>query len=177
MKALIPLLALLLSGPAFSQTSASQKPVPAVVEELRWVDTGYLERQRTLIDEIGRQEFGSRLRKDIGDLRLLQRIFDEGLVNQTELVKLQAMGVVLGDVYVNELKLEWRVYKDQDGKSRAVCVPKTQHCLFPITMISKRASLGVKPNIRELYEKGIALISDHLPKLPYSVSSNAPNAR
>lgn len=171
MKALIPLLALLLGGSALAQTSA-QSSAPLVIEDLRWVDSGYLERQRALIDEIGRSEFGSRVRKDISDLRLLQRIFDRDLVNQTELVKQQAMGVVLGDIYVTELGLEWKVYKDQEGKSRAVCVPRTQHCLFPITMISKRASLGVKPDIRALYEKGIFLIESHLPKVPYSTASS-----
>ena len=128
----------------------------------------HLERQRGLIDEIGRSEFGARVRQDISDLRLLQRIMDEGLINQTQTQALQAMGVVLGDIYVAELGLQWRVYRDEEGKSRAVCVPDTSHCLFPVTMISKRASLGVKPNIRELYERGVSLIKEHLPKLPYS---------
>lgn len=173
MRILLIIFTSLICGISFAQSS---KDGP-VLEELRWVDNGYLERQRAVIDEIGRSEFGTRVRKDIGDLRLLQRIIDEGLINQTQRQQLQAMGVVLGDVYVNELGLEWRVYKDAEGKSRAVCIPKTTHCLFPITMISKRASLGVKPNIRELYDKGISLIADHLPKLPYSAPSQVNNAR
>lgn len=173
MKLLLIIFTSLMCGISFAQSS---KEGP-VLEELRWVDNGYLERQRNVVDEIGRSEFGTRVRKDIGDLRLLQRIIDEGLINQTQRQQLQAMGVVLGDVYVNELGLEWRVYKDEEGKSRAVCVPKTSHCLFPITMISKRASLGVKPNVRELYDKGISLIADHLPKLPYSAPSQVNNAR
>jgi hypothetical protein len=158
-------------------SAQSQQPSAPVIEELRWVDNGYLERQRNLIEEIGRSEFGVRVRKDISDLRLLQRIMDEGLINQTQLVEQQAMGVVLGDIYVNELGLEWRVYQDEEGKSRAVCLPNTSHCLFPITMISKRASLGVKPNIRALYERGVSLIEEHLPKMPYSTSSKGINAR
>jgi hypothetical protein len=166
MKILTILLICIISGASWAQSSA---PAP-VIEELRWVDNGYLERQRALIDEIGRSEFGTRVRKDISDLRLLQRIMDADLVNQTQLVEQQAMGVVLGDVYVNELGLEWRVYQDQEGKSRAVCIPNSSHCLFPITMISKRASLGVKPDIRGLYDRGISLIKEHLPKLPYSTN-------
>jgi len=152
-----------------SQAFAQDKSAPTI-EELRWVDTGYLQRQRALVDDIVRSEFGTPLRGDKRDLRLLQRILDEGLIKQMELVKQQALGVVLGDIYVADLGLEWVVYLDADGKSRAVCLPRTQHCLFPITMISKRASLGAKPEIQELYDRGISLIQDHLPKLPYKVT-------
>lgn len=150
---------------AFAQPEATQSPF---IEELRWVDNGYLARQRQSIDEITRGEFGSRLRGDKGDLRLLARILEEGLVNQTEKQKLQAMGVVLGDVFANELKMQWQVYRDADGKSRAVCLPEAQQCLFPVTMISKRMEVGVKPDVYELYERGVELIKPHLPKLPYS---------
>lgn len=177
MKTFVILLSLLLGGTAGAQTNASDPPAQTVIEDLRWVDSGYLERQRAVVDEIGRAEFGLRVRKDISDLRLLQRILDEDLVNQTQTVKLQAMGVVLGDVYVEELGLEWKVYRDSDGKSRAVCLPRTTHCLFPITMISKRASLGAKPNIQNLYERGKTLLSDHLPKLPYSAPSMGADER
>ncbi len=164
----------LISEDSWAQSTQANAPE---IEELRWVDNGYLDRQRNLIDEMGRAEFGMRLRKNISDLRLLQRIMDEGLINQTQKVQQQAMGVALGDVYVNELGLEWRVYRDDEGKSRAVCLPKTSHCLFPITMISKRASLGAKPNIRELYQHGVSLIEDHLPKVPYSAPPQGINAR
>lgn len=174
MKILAILFLSMLCGISVAQPSQTNAPE---IEELRWVDSGYLERQRNLIDEIGRAEFGIRVRKDIGDLRLLQRILDEDLINQTQKVEQQAMGVVLGDIYVNELGLEWRVYRDEEGKSRAVCLPKSSHCLFPITMISKRASLGVKPDIRELYEHGVSLIADHLPKTPYSAPLRGANAR
>jgi hypothetical protein len=152
-----------------SQAFAQDNSVPSI-EELRWVDTGYLQRQRTLVDEIVRSEFGTPLRGDKRDLRLLQRVLDTGLIKQVELIKQQALGVVLGDVYVADLGLEWVVYMDADGKSRAVCLPNTQHCLFPITMISKRASLGAKPDIQALYDRGVLLIQDHLPKLPYKVA-------
>jgi hypothetical protein len=167
MKVFLLLAGLVFSSVALGQSTKENNP-KFTIDELRWVDNGFLERQRTVIDEIGRSNFGTRVRKDTSDLRLLQRILDEDLVNQTQIVELQAMGVVLGDVYVKELGLEWKVYLDQDGKSRAVCLPKTTHCLFPVTMISKRATLGVKPNIQELYKKGVSIMSPYLPKVPYS---------
>jgi hypothetical protein len=153
----------------FVTRSVAQEQNAVSIEELRWVDTGYLQRQRALVDEMVRSEFGTPLRGDKRDLHLLQRILDRDLVKQMDLVKQQALGVVLGDIYVTDLKLVWMVYLDADGKSRAACLPNTQHCLFPITMISKRASLGVKPDIQTLYDHGVSLIQDHLPKTPYKV--------
>lgn len=163
----IPLL-LVLIMPAL-QTNAQDQSTTRI-EELRWVDTGYLQRQRALVDEMSRSEFGTPLRGDKRDLRLLQRILDQDMVKQMDLIKQQALGVVLGDIYVSDLGLEWVVYEDAEGKSRAVCMPNTQFCLFPITMISKRASLGAKPDVQSLYDHGVTLIRDHLPKTPYKVT-------
>lgn len=140
-----------------------------ILRELQWVDNGFLERQRTLVDEIARGEFGSRLRGTKADLRVLQRILDEGLVNQTEEQKLQAMGVALGDVFANELGLEWKVYLDAEGKSRATCLKDTKHCLFPVTMVAKRARLGTTPDVQELFDKGESYLAEFQPRLPYSV--------
>lgn len=162
----IPLLLLLIVS--VSQAVA-QEQSDIRIEELRWVDTGYLQRQRALVDEMSRSEFGTPLRGDKRDLRLLQRILDQDLVKQVDLIKQQALGVALGDIYVSDLRLEWVVYEDAEGKSRAVCLPNTQFCLFPITMISKRATLGAKPDVQALYDHGVTLIRDHLPKTPYKV--------
>lgn len=166
MKFLLLILMVLLP---YTATSAPRDNL--ILRDLQWVDEGYLVRQRALVDEIGRGEFGTRLRGDKTDLRLLQRILDEGLVNRTEKQKLQALGVALGDVYVNELGLEWKVYLDADGKSRATCLKGTEHCLFPITMISKRASLGVTPDVKELYSRGEENLQPYIPRLPYSGSN------
>lgn len=155
---------------ALSLTAYAAPNEEIILEDLQWVDSGYLERQRSLVDEITRGEFGTPLRANKSDLKVLQRIIDNELINQTETQKLQALGVAFGDVFVNELGLEWKVYLDSVGKSRATCIKDTQHCLFPITMISKRARLGAKPNVSELYNKGISYLEDHIPKQPYSGS-------
>ncbi len=166
------LLIILLSLTAPLAFAQDGRPGDPVVEELRWVDNGFLERQRQQIDEITRFEYGSRLNGTRTDLRLLARIIDDGLINQTERQKLQAMGVALGDVFVNELNLQWRVYEDRSGKSRAVCLPDTNHCLFPVTMISRRMEAGIKPDPNVLYQRGVEMIQPYLPKVPYSSSRN-----
>lgn len=138
------------------------------IEPLTWVEEGFLSRQRDSVEEITKLEFGSRLHGNKSDLRLLQRIVDNEYINQTETQRQQALGIVLGDIFVKELGLKWVSYTDSDGKSRATCLPKTQYCLFPVTMLSKRMRLGVKPDVTEMYERGASLIEPYLPKLPYS---------
>lgn len=145
-----------------------------IIEPLTLLDKSYLERHREFVDDIGRREFGTRVRGDKSDLTLLKRILEAGLVNQTEEQKFHSLGVVLGDVFVSELQLEWKNYTDQYGKSHAACIPGKDQCLFPVTMISKRGVLGVTPDVIKLYNRGVELISDELPKLPYSVKKPKP---
>ncbi len=165
MKLFYCLALILLSAISHAQSGKEDQPL---IEELRWVDDGYLQRQREMIDEIARSEFGQRIRRDKGDIRTLNRILEGGHAGVTEKQKLQALGVVLGDVFVTDLKLQWQVYHDRKGKSRAVCMPGTHHCLFPITMISRRVEAGLSPDVNDLYEKGVKLMQPYIPKLPYS---------
>ncbi len=142
---------------------------PPLIEPLSLADEGYLTRHREFTDELGRSEFGARIRQNKSDLQLLKRILDAKLIPQVQKTKFHSLGVILGDIYVAELNLEWRNYTDKYGKSHAVCVPKTSQCLFPVTMISKRGVLGVVPNVIKIYQRGVELIQDELPKLPYAV--------
>ena len=151
-----------------SASSLAQREPKVIVEPLLWVDEGFLTRKRQVVDDLGRREFGARLQNDKRDLSLLNRIIQKELINQTQRKQQQALGVVLGDVLVSELGLEWKVYRDALGKSRAVCIPDTEHCVFPVTMISKRMGHGRKPDATELFETAKGHLAPFMPKLPYT---------
>ena len=161
-----------LAAAALVQASAAhaqfqRTPEPAI-EPLAWVDSGYLTRQRALVDDITREEYGRALRGDASDLELLQRIVDDELIKPMEVQKLQALGVVLGDVYVKDYPFEWKTYSDGQGKSRAVCLTSVSECIFPVTLIAKRASRGLPVDVQDLYNKTLAHLQPFLPRLPYS---------
>ncbi len=139
------------------------------ISDLEWSDNKHLQTQREWMDDLTRLRFGEPIRGNLGDLTTLQRIIDESVIDTSNELRLQAMGVVLGDVFVEEHGLEWRIYRDEKGRSRATCVPKTEQCLFPITMLSRRITVGLKPNVEEVYKKASDLIKPYLPKLPYQV--------
>lgn len=139
------------------------------ISPLERVDEIYLEHKRESVTDLSFKRLSKIIYGDKRDLTTMQLLLDQEIVNAANEQELFAMGVLLGDIYVKEFQLEWRVYLDQIGKSRAVCIPKSSNCLFPITMVSKRLKRDVKVDIKKLYARGVDLIDDHFPKLPYAV--------
>ncbi len=140
---------------------------PPQVTPLGWLDRNHLENQVARIDELTRRHLGSPVRGDSSDLALLQHIVNRGLIQKDERQLLQAMGAVFGNVLQQELGMSWMVYEDKKGKSRALCVAGTQDCLFPITMLSRRMEVGLLPNVQEIYDYCVELITPYLPEDAY----------
>ncbi len=138
------------------------------IEDLAWMDRNHIAQQVERVDELARTRVGSQIREDLSDLTTLQRIVDRELVPQDDRLTLQALGAVMGNVMAAEVdKLEWKVYEDKRGRSRALCVEGTEECLFPITMLSRRMEVGLKPDVRKVYREALELIEPYLPELPY----------
>lgn len=139
-----------------------------VIEPLGSMDRIYLDKQVQRIDDMARTQLGMQLRGDLYDLSVLQAIIDRNLIESTDREMLQALGAVMARVLEKDLPvLEWKVYNDALGRSRALCVRETVECLFPITMLSRRMEKGLKPNVRMVYEDAILLLEEYLPKYPY----------
>jgi len=140
------------------------------IHSLNWLNQNFLEQQRNRVDKMSRSLFGQQIRGNKTDLRTLQRLIDSDAISAgSEKIELQALGVVLGDIYTVETQgMEWRVYEDELGKSHAICLQDTKNCLFPVTMLSRRLEAGVKPNVNEVFQKGLDEISPFLPKKPFS---------
>ena len=138
------------------------------INELSWINYQFMDRQRETIANLSQIHYGKRIRSDKHDLDTLQRIVDDGLIEKDETRDLQALGVILGDIYLREHDdLVWRVYEDELGKSFAVCVGSTEHCLFPLTMLSRRIEVGAKPDVHMVYDKGWQAIKKQLPRVPF----------
>ncbi|GAB3106696.1 DUF3806 domain-containing protein [Aestuariicella hydrocarbonica] len=153
--------ALLSPGFALAQSVA--------ISDLNWLQRNNHEKQVQQIDELARINLGMQVNGTKADLQLLQRIIYRGLIAKDDHLAQQALGAVLGDVMVNEMGLEWKIYEDKLGFSRAACAPGTQECLFPITMLSRRMAVGILPNVEELYQETHEMIAPLLPKNPYDV--------
>ncbi len=87
-----------------------------------------------------------------GKLRLLRAIIEAGWIEKTETVKLQCLGIALGDAIAQELALEWVTVEDEFGRDPALRVPGTTVLLFPLTMISKRIERGEHVDVDDLFD-------------------------
>ena len=93
----------------------------------------------------------------------MQRLLDEQVVKPEQVQTLQAMGVILGDALKEEQGLNWIVYIDKYGRSKALNIPGQRDVVFPITMISRRYQTGAQVNIENVYQKAIASV-EHIKK-------------
>jgi len=130
-------------------TLPSPEDAERIEAQRRWV--------RDHFDEDARHLYEHRDEK----LRLLQTILDAGWIDASEAVKLQCLGITLGDALVQELGLEWIMVEDEYGRDPAIRKPGTTVMAFPLTMISKRIERGEAVVVRDLYD-GVA---DHVRRM------------
>lgn len=141
-------------NPAQAQLEKNQ------IDPLSQGDINYMGKQRGRINDLAKRYLGMQLRQERqNDIEVLQKILDQNLVKADDVELLQAMGMILGDIYVKELGVHWVVYQDRLGRSRALQWSNEETLLFPVTMISRRIEAGIKVNIEEVYNKGLAILT------------------
>ena len=127
-----------------------------------------MEQQRNNLRDIaatklGRQFSGQRER----DLALLQHMLDQRLVGPDELSEMQAMGIIMGDLLAAECDMDWVVYTDQAGRSRALRYRGGDFFLYPVTMISRRRTAGDMTPVSGVYERAARLVEANRPARPF----------
>ncbi len=133
--------------------SVAQNPnFDVLIESLTAIDRQFMADQRMrverLANRLGRGLTGVADR----DLDTLQRILDERLVPAEDTLTLQAMGVVFGDLLSDHLDMDWVVYRDHKGRSRALRYRQMDVYLFPVTMISRRQEGGSERRLKPLFD-------------------------
>lgn len=158
------LLALSLLTPACKDRS--KPPAPAAptqsaqkVTALTEADQNRLRDQRAVVekflpDEDSRQKYQAAA----GKLGTIRAILKGGAFKPDQTYELQCLGVVLGDTFVQDMKMEWVMVEDQYGRDFAVRLPGTTIILFPLTMISKRIERGEQVDVFDLYNAAAAQV-------------------
>lgn len=122
------------------------------ISPLEASDESLLARQRSAVDELARRHVGSPLTGgELDDLRVLQELLDQRVLDSDQTYELQSLGVVLGDVMVAQLGFAWVVVEDELGRSRALRMGESDELIFPVTMISKRVERDIRFSVEELY--------------------------
>lgn len=135
-------------------------------EPLSVIDQRYMSNQQDSLDSIARSELGRQFNGEANnDLAILQALLDQKLVSSDQRELLQGMGIILGNLVKQKEGLLWVAYTDKYGRSRALEIPGTDEFLFPITMISRRAEVGIQVNVRDIYNRALQIV-DEIRKAP-----------
>ena len=144
--------------------SVAQSPnFDVLIEPLTAVDRQFMAEQRMRVEQLANR-LGRGLTGVVDrDLDTLQRILDERMVPVEDTLTLQAMGVVFGDLLGERLDMDWVVYRDNKGRSRALRHRQIDVYLFPVTMISRRQEGGSERRLKPLFDD---TVRDTRPLLP-----------
>ena len=127
--------------------------VPATVKELSLGQRYSLNTQRReLMDLIARRLGVLNMKGDQSDLKVLQNLVDRKAIGRDDVRGLQSLGVVFGDLLVNEFGLSWVSYEDDIGTSKALRWKKTENYVFPVTMFSKRVQFKEDIDMAGVFE-------------------------
>lgn len=128
--------------------------VPATVKDLSLGQRYSLDTQRReTMDLIARRLGVLNLKGDKSDLKVLQNLLDRKAIGRDDVRGLQSLGIVFGDVLVNEYGLSWVSYEDDVGTSKALRWKKTENYVFPVTLFSKRVQFKENINMTGVFEE------------------------
>lgn len=128
--------------------------VPATVKDLSLGQRYSLDTQRReTMDLIARRLGVLNLKGDKSDLKVLQNLVDRKAIGRDDVRGLQSLGIVFGDVLVNEYGLSWVSYEDDVGTSKALRWKKTENYVFPVTLFSKRVQFKENINMKGVFEE------------------------
>lgn len=138
-------------------------------EPMSPTDRHYIKNQVASINDLAGRHFGRQINgQKSNDIKIMQRLLDEKIVRSVDVQKLQAMGIILGILLQSEYGLKWIVYVDINGRSRSLQVPNfDKEFIFPTTQISRKAEVGIKVNVAEVYKILEQSITDIRNKPPF----------
>ncbi len=118
------------------------------------IDKQYMADQIASIDDLARRNFGRYINgQKENDIAVMQRLLDDDIVRSSDVKYLQAMGIILGSLLKSERGLNWVVYVDALGRSRALQLPDfKKDFIFPTTQISRKVEVGSKVKVAEVYK-------------------------
>lgn len=145
-----------------------EKKLPSQPEQeitaLTEADQQRLRDQRAVVEKyLDNDDARQKYKAAAGKLGTIRAILQAGIFKRDQSYELQCLGVVLGDVFVQELGMEWIIVADEDGRDPAVRMPNTTIILYPLTMISKRVERGERVDAFELYN-GVVDYVEGLPR-------------
>lgn len=114
-------------------------------------------RQRAVVETyLSMEDLRGKYLTSSGKLGTLRALLQAKVFTSKQTYELQSMGVVLGDVFVQDMGFKWVIVQDALGRDPALQYKDSKVLLFPLTMISKRLERGEDVDVFDLYN-GVAV--------------------
>lgn len=126
-----------------------QRLLPISEQDARALDAQRAIIEKSFTDAISRSKFRTPAVK-LGTLRAL---LDQEVFKPNQTYELQSMGVVFGDVFVQDMGFHWIIVQDECGRDPAIQYKDTSVILYPLTMISRKIERGEQVDIFKLYNR------------------------
>ena len=124
-------------------------------------DMGRLIKHRSLIEKyLGNEDSREKYNTAPGKLGTLRALLNANVFKADQTYELQSMGVVFGDVFVQDMGFHWIIVEDTYGRDPAIQYKDTSIILYPLTTISKRVEKGEKVDVFELYNGMAAKVEE-----------------
>ena len=128
------------------------------VSALTEADLKRLEDQRAVVTRYLDEASLSKFETAPGKLGTLRALLKAEVFSPDQTYELQSLGIVLGDVFVQDMGFHWVIVQDEYGRDPAIQFQETSVILFPLTMISKRIERGERVDVFDLYN-GVAALA------------------
>lgn len=132
----------------------AEQTISALTED----DHERLDDQRAVVTRHLTEESKPKFETAPGKLGTLRALLEAEVFRPDQTYELQSMGIVFGDVFVQDMGFSWVIVEDEYGRDPAIKYEETSIILFPLTMISKRIERGEQVDVFDLYN-GVAAIA------------------
>jgi len=108
-------------GEGKSEQETELNQMEQIISELTAEDVARVTKQRAVVEiYLGDEDSRRKYKKGPGKLGLLRTLLQHNVFKPNQTYELQCMGIVLGDVFVQELGMQWIMVEDEYGKDPAV---------------------------------------------------------
>lgn len=130
------------------------------ISRLTAEDQTRLDEQRQVVTQYLGDDSLEKYQSAAGKLGTLRALLEGQVFENSQTYELQSMGIVLGDVFVQDMGFHWVMVEDEYGRDPAIKYEETSIIVFPLTMISKRVEQGEEVDVFELYNGAAARIGE-----------------
>jgi hypothetical protein len=145
--------------PNSTAPAAEGKKVEETIQPATAADRARISDHGAAVLKLLRARYGDvQLHQNVGDLKLLQRLSDDGDLRPGQEALLESVGIVFGQVLAGETPLQWITVEWQGKRILALQYPNTTVIVFPGSMVSKRVERGERVEFTSFFRSVVSQV-------------------